>query len=48
MLIGMDIIMMGDFVISNGGGTTLFSFAIPPLPQKIDLVDEADAENGKQ
>jgi hypothetical protein len=37
MLIGMDIISQGDFVLSNGGGYTLFSFAAPPSPDKIDL-----------
>ena len=37
MLIGMDIISQGDFVLSNGGGDTLFTFATPPSPTKIDL-----------
>ena len=37
MLIGMDIISKGDFVLSNGDGYTLFSFALPPFPDKIDL-----------
>jgi hypothetical protein len=39
MLIGMDIISQGDFVLSNGDNYTLFSFATPPLPDKIDLLE---------
>jgi len=30
MLIGMDIISLGDFLISNYDGKTVFSFVIPP------------------
>jgi hypothetical protein len=45
MLIGMDIILLGDFAVSNGGGATLFSFAMPPFMSKIDLVEKADATN---
>jgi hypothetical protein len=41
MLIGMDIIALGDFCISNTDGKTLFSFVIPSLPEHIDLADEA-------
>jgi predicted aspartyl protease len=37
VLIGMDIIMMGDFVINNADGKTLFSFAIPPFKNKISF-----------
>jgi hypothetical protein len=37
MLIGMDIIAQGDFVLSNGNGYTLFSFATPASSNKIDL-----------
>jgi hypothetical protein len=37
MLIGMDIISQGDFVLSNGDGYTLFSFAVPASVAKIDL-----------
>jgi len=29
LLIGMDIIQLGDFSISNGAGKTLFTFAMP-------------------
>jgi hypothetical protein len=47
MLIGMDIILMGDLFICNAGGRTLFSYALPSLPDKIDLVDRAE-EAGKK
>jgi predicted aspartyl protease len=45
MLIGMDIISMGDFFLCNADNKTLFSFAIPPFPDKIDLVDKAEQRN---
>ena len=35
VLIGMDIISMGDFSISNANGKTLFSFVMPPYKNKI-------------
>jgi len=35
VIIGMDIISMGDFNISNANGKTLFSFIIPPYKNKI-------------
>ena len=41
MLIGMDIIRLGDFSISNGAGKTLFTFAMPPFEQKTDLYEKA-------
>jgi len=47
MLLGMDIIQMGDFHISNIGGCTLFSFVTPPLPEPFDLSKEADALNNQ-
>jgi predicted aspartyl protease len=34
MLIGMDIILMGDLAISNGSNQTLLSFTMPPLPYR--------------
>ena len=37
MLIGMDIISLGDFALSNGNEQTLFSFAVPPFKDKIDF-----------
>jgi Retroviral aspartyl protease. len=45
MLIGMDIIRLGDFSISNGAGKTLFTFAMPPFDDKIDLYEKAIAVN---
>jgi hypothetical protein len=36
LLIGMDIIQLGDFSISNGAGKTLFTFAMPSFEDKID------------
>jgi hypothetical protein len=45
--IGMDIIRLGDFSISNATNEPLFSFAIPPFPEKIDLAEKSEAENRK-
>jgi hypothetical protein len=45
LLIGMDIILLGDFSISNGEGKTLFSFAIPPFDNKTDHYEKAFALN---
>jgi len=45
MLIGMDIIGMGDFVICNTDNKTSFSFAIPSFPDRINLADKAEAAN---
>jgi hypothetical protein len=45
MLIGMDIIQLGDFHISNTRSRTLFSFVIPSLPEPFDLAQKADALN---
>ena len=41
LLIGMDIIQLGDFFICNGGGKTLFSFAMPPFEDKTDFYEKA-------
>ena len=38
ILIGMDIITMGDYVITNADGKTLFSFVIPTLNNKISFL----------
>jgi len=38
VIIGMDIISMGDFVITNARGKTLFSFVIPTLNNKISFL----------
>jgi hypothetical protein len=45
MLIGMDIIQLGDFHISNTAGKTCFSFVMPSLPQAFSLAEEADRLN---
>jgi hypothetical protein len=45
ILIGMDIIQLGDFHISNTGGNTCFSFVIPSLPVSLNLADEAEKLN---
>jgi predicted aspartyl protease len=37
IIIGMDIITQLDFAITNGGGQTTFSFAIPPFENKFDF-----------
>jgi hypothetical protein len=39
LLIGMDLITMGDMAITNGHGNTWFSFRFPPDPVKIDYVE---------
>ena len=46
ILIGMDIIGMGDFVICNADNKTSFSFAIPPFPDRINLAEKAEIANG--
>ena len=40
LLIGMDIITIGDFSISNVGGNTTFSFRVPSI-KTVDFVDES-------
>jgi hypothetical protein len=45
MLIGMDIIRMGDFAVCNADGKTSFSFAVPPFPDRIDLAEKTEADN---
>ena len=40
ILIGMDIIGMGDFAICNTEKKTSFSFIIPPLPERINFVEK--------
>ena len=44
-LIGMDVINIGDFCISNHGGKTLFTFVFPPFPNKTDLHLLAEEHN---
>ena len=48
VLLGMDIITMGDFVINNADGQTLFSFVIPSFKDKISFSKKADSINKKK
>ncbi len=45
VLIGMDIIIIGDFSITNADGKTWFSFRMPPAKKHIDYITEATIEN---
>ena len=45
MLIGMDIICMGDFAISNAKGNTRFSYSLPPHDNPICLYEKAERVN---
>jgi predicted aspartyl protease len=46
VLIGMDIIGLGDLAISNNQGKTALSFRIPSVA-KIDFVEEANRQQAK-
>jgi hypothetical protein len=46
ILIGMDIIQLGDFHISNAGDKSLFSFVIPSLPVPFSLSASLARLNG--
>jgi DNA-binding protein len=48
LLVGMDIIQKGDFLISNAKGKTTFSFCIPPLDPPIDLSGKCDRVPGRK
>ena len=41
VLIGMDIIQLGDFAISNSEGKTTFSYCIPPHKNPLDLYEKS-------
>ena len=45
MLIGMDIISLGDFLISNANQKTSFSFVMPPFPVQPDWVERSNQIN---
>lgn len=47
VLIGMDIITSGDFVVTNKGGNTIFSFCFPSMRQ-TDFVEEHNASMRNQ
>jgi len=44
LLIGMDIIGLGDFAVTNTNGKTTFSFRIPSV-KEIDFIPEAQENN---
>lgn len=48
LLIGMDIMRIGDLAISNSEGRTTFSFCIPPVGHPTDLVEKAERANQKE
>lgn len=48
VLVGMDIIGMGDFTVQNCGGHTEFSFCIPPFLNKYDMLEKADKINKRK
>jgi len=45
ILIGMDIIGMGDFAICNTENKTSFSFVMPSFPDRINFADRAENAN---
>ena len=45
VLIGMDIIQMGDFNISNANKKTTFSYCMPSCDNPVDLLEKANAIN---
>ena len=45
ILIGMDIIGLGDFAVCNTGNKTSFSFVMPPFADRINFADKAGAVN---
>jgi hypothetical protein len=45
VLIGLDILLMGDLSICNADNNALFSFVMPSLPSKINLAELAANEN---
>lgn len=47
MLIGMDVIALGDFTVQNKGGKTVFEFCLPPFDNKYDMMEKANTINKK-
>jgi len=45
ILIGMDIIGIGDFAVCNADNKTSFSFVMPPFPDRVNFADKAEAVN---
>jgi len=48
LLIGMDVICIGDFSISNYGQKTTFCFSAPPHHNIIDLVEKSQRSNRRK
>jgi predicted aspartyl protease len=48
MLVGMDVIQLGDFSISNLEQKTIFTFAIPPFKNRTDLYEKALAASRRK
>jgi len=47
ILIGMDVIQLGDFAISNSQNKTTVSFCYPPLQNGMNLAKLSDMANEK-
>ncbi len=47
VIIGMDIISLGDFAVTNFNGKTTFTFRIPSV-EEFDFVADFDAKNASQ
>lgn len=47
MLIGMDVIVLGDFTVQNYNGKTHYSFSLPPFDNKYDMLEKANQINKK-
>lgn len=47
VLIGMDVINLGDFAVTNADGKTTFSFQLPSV-KEIDFVKEINAQKRNQ
>lgn len=47
VIVGMDIISLGDFAVSNFNGNTTFTFRIPSV-EEFDFVADFDAKNASQ
>jgi hypothetical protein len=45
MIIGMDIIGMGDFAVCNTNNETSFTFAVPSFPDRINFADKSEIFN---
>ena len=47
ILIGMDVIVHGDFAVTNADAVTKFSFRVPPV-EHIDFVEDLNERNTRQ